>query len=106
MIIDINLLNAFIKDTEKKPLANKFFKGLLESEKVIIIEITDEYNHMNISLKVKDGIYIDSHIFGRGDILELYVDTVEGDFDTFIEAKNNRTYGSEYIDFNGELYEL
>ena len=106
MIINTELLNKFIKETEEKPEAHKFFKGLLESEKVVIIEITDEYNHMAMSLKVNEEIHIDYDLFSRGDVLRLYIDTVEGDFDTFIESKNRQTYGSKYVDFNSDYTEI
>ena len=101
MIIDIGLLNLFIKDTESKPIANKFFKGLLESEKVIIIQITEEYNHIEMSLKVIDGILINGNPFNRDDIIDLDIDTVNGDFDTSIVALNNRYYDMD-IEFDGE----
>lgn len=101
MIIDIGLLNLFIKDTESKPSANKFFKNLLESEKVIIIQITEEYNHIEMSLKVIDGILIKDRPFNRDDIIDLDIDTVNGDFDTSIVALNNKYYDMD-IEFDDE----
>lgn len=101
MIIDIDLLNLFIKDTESRPMANKFFKGLLESEKVIIMQITEEYNHIEMSLKVTDGILINDRPFNRDDIIDLDIDTVNGDFDTSIVALNNRYYDMD-IKFDDE----
>lgn len=101
MIIDIDLLNLFIKDTESRPMANRFFKGLLESEKVIIIQITEEYNHIEMALKVTDGILINDNPFNRDDIIDLDIDTVNGDFDTSIVALNNRHYDMD-IEFDVE----
>ena len=101
MIIDIDLLNLFIKDTESRPMANKFFKGLLESEKVVIIQITEEYSHIEMALKVIDSILINDRPFNRDDIIDLDIDTVNGDFDTSIVALNNRYYDMD-IEFDGE----
>lgn len=106
MIIDIEALNNFIKETEKVPMAHRFFKSLLDSERVIIVEIINDDEYAEMTLKAKDEIHIDGNLFSRGDVLELYTDKVEGDFDTFIEAKNGRTYGSEHIDFQREYFDL
>ena len=82
-------------------MANEFFKGLLESEKVLIMEIVDKYNHMSMSVKVLDSILIKDQPFHRHDIIDLYIDTVEGDFDTTIVALNNRYYDMD-IEFDDE----
>lgn len=101
MIIDIELLNSFIKKTESEPLANKFFKSLLESEKVLIMEIVDKYNHMSMSIKVLDSIFFKDQPFHKHDIIDLYIDTVEGDFYTSVVALNNRYYDMD-IEFDDE----